>query len=571
MKKKINKKVVGIVTGGVAAVGMITAGVVLATKNTESVEEIVYKETEVRFGDLTVGVTEDSEVNIGTQTQTFDLDISALVSDSSSSSTSSAGAGFGGAGGMQMAGMPGGSMGGMQSGSLEMTFSFGSVGFSSQEQELEIEEVHVTVGQKVNVGDVLYTLTEESVSEIRTQLQEDITDTLAEYDTLKIEQQESRVDARQGYDTYVLNGKLAQVVYNETVAELQQKIDDAAETVNDKQVQINENLLELQELAAELTTAKKYLQEAEFAVEQGFSERYDNAFYYATYENAREDAEAFVEELEDEITSLEEENEKLLEEVAQATTKWNQAKRDYESGVLSAKQTMETSLYYASVASEWYDIQTAGLDTQLASVYEGYEDASAKLSEFDGYIVDHQVVSEYSGVVTEVSLSVGDGVSRNTGLITLYDEEQVTMAVSVLEDDLETIDTKGKVNISLTAYPDVIFAGVISEISDAEYDSSSGEVYYTITVTVQGDVSGLYEGMTGEVTFVTEESQQVIYVSKRAVFTEGEKSYVKLYDEEGNVVTKEVVTGFTDGVNIEIVEGLSEGDFVLIESKVTKS
>lgn len=564
MKKKINKKVAGIVTGGVAAVGMITVGVVFATKNTEPEEEIVYKETAVRFGDLTVGVTEDSEINIGTQTQTFDLDISALVSDSSSSSTSSSGAGMGGGsfgniGGMQMAGMP------------EMTFSFGSVGFSTQEQELEVEDVHVTVGQKVNVGDVLYTLTEESVSEIRTQLQEDITDTLAEYDSLKIEQQESRVEARQGYDSYVLNGKLAQVVYNETVAGLQEKIDEAAETVNEKQVQINENLLSLQELAAELATAKKYLQEAEFAVEQGFENRYDNAFYYTTYENAREEAQALVEEIEDEITSLEEENEKLLEEVAQATTKWNQAKRDYESGVLSAQQTMDTSLYYASVASEWYDIQTDGLDTQLASVYEGYEDASAKLAKFDGYIVNHQVVSEYSGVVTEVSLAAGDGVSRNTGLITLYDEEQVTMAVSVLEEDLETIDTEGKVNISLTAYPDVTFTGVISEISDAEYDSSSGDVYYTVTVTVQGDVSGFYEGMTGEVTFVTEESQQVIYVSKRAVFTEGEKSYVKLYDEEGNIMTKEVVTGFTDGVNIEIVEGLSEGDFVLIESKVTKS
>ena len=566
MSKKINKKVVGAVTGGVAAVGVITAGVIFATKNAEPEEEIVYKETMVGFGDLTVGVTEDSEVNIGTQTQTFDLDISALVSDSDSSS--SAGSSFSNAGGIQVGGMGGGSMGG---GMQEMTFSFGNFGFTSQEQELEVEDVHVTVGQKVEAGDVLYTLTQESVDEIRTQLKEDITDTLAEYDTLKIEQQESRVEAQQGYDSYVLSGKLAQVVYNETVAELQAKVDEAAEAVNEKQVQINENLLALGELAVELSTAKVYLEEAEFAVEQGFADRYNNAFYYTTYENAREEAQAFVDEIEDEIESLEEENEKLLEEVAQATTKWNQAQRDYESGVLSASQTMETSLYYASVASDWYDIQTAGLDSQLESVYEGYEDATAKLAEFDSYIVDNQVVSEYSGVVTEVSLAAGDGVSRNTGLITLYDEEQVTMAVSVLESDLESIDTEGKVNISLTAYPDVIYAGVISEVSDAEYDSDSGDVYYTITVTVQGDVSGLYEDMTGEVTFVTEESQQVIYVSKRAVYTEGDTSYVKLYDEAGNVVNKEVVTGFTDGVNIEIVEGLSEGDVVLIESKVTKS
>jgi len=278
MSKKINKKVVGAVTGGVAAAGMITAGIIFATKNTEPEEEIVYKETAVGFGDLTVGVTEDSEVNIGTQTQTFDLDISALVSDSDSSSTGSSASSFGSTGGIQGGGMGGGSMGGMQ----EMTFSFGNFSFSSQEQQLEVEEVHITVGQKIEAGDVLYTLTKESVDEIRTQLQEDIADTLAEYDTLKIEQQESRVEAQQGYDSYVLSGKLAQIVYNETVAQLQAKVDEAAEAVNEKQEQINENLLILQELAVELSTAKKYLQEAEFAVEQGFTDRYDNAFYYTT-------------------------------------------------------------------------------------------------------------------------------------------------------------------------------------------------------------------------------------------------------------------------------------------------
>ena len=34
---------------------------------------------------------------------------------------------------------------------------------------------------------------------------------------------------------------------------------------------------------------------------------------------------------------------------------------------------------------------------------------------------------------------------------------------------------------------------------------------------------------------------------------------------------KEVTTGFSDGVNVEIIEGLSEGDVVLIESKVSES
>ena len=162
-------------------------------------------------------------------------------------------------------------------------------------------------------------------------------------------------------------------------------------------------------------------------------------------------------------------------------------------------------------------------------------------------------------------------MTRNTSLVTLYDASDVTMEITVSEDDYKAIDQDGEVNITYTVYPDVVYNGVISEVSDAAYDSSSGEVYYTITVTVQGDVSGLYEGMTGDVTCVTKETKEVTYVSNRAIFRDGTRSYVKVRDENGSIVEKDVTTGFSDGVNVEITEGLSQGDTVLIESKVSES
>jgi HlyD family secretion protein len=193
-----------------------------------------------------------------------------------------------------------------------------------------------------------------------------------------------------------------------------------------------------------------------------------------------------------------------------------------------------------------------------------------KLEEFDSYIVDNQVLSEYSGVVTEVPLEVSDTIGQNTILLTLYDQDEVTMDISISEDDYKTVDIDGQVNISFTAYPDTIYNGEITEVSDATYDSSSGEIYYTLTVTVLGDVSGLYEGMTGDITLVTKETKEVTYVSNRAIFRDGTRSYVKVRDADSNIVEKDVVTGFSDGVNVEIVEGLSKGDIVLIESKVSE-
>lgn len=535
----------------IAILGIAAATGVLIWKNGQT-SEVTYRETTVEYGNLTVGITEDSTVNIGTVSQTFDLDISALVSsDSSSSSSTSQNDSMGGMG-MQM-------------------FSFGGDTYTSQSQEMVIDSVHITVGQEIQAGDVLYTLTEDSVEEIRTQLEEDVEDTLADYQALTVEQQQSYLTAKQGYDTYVTNGSLAELTYNKELQDLQDKVDEAADTLEGKQNQVNENLEKLVELQEELTSAKKDLKDAEAAVSENHDNRYNDPYYYTVYLSTRDMAQTIVDEIEEDIESLTDENETLLTEIGEATRSWNEACRNLESEKLTAQQTLETDQYYASVSSEWYSIQTTSLDNEKQSAYASYESAVKKLDEFNSYIVGNDVIAEYSGVVTEVPLEEGDGVARNTSLVTLYDASDVTMEITVSEDDYKAIDQDGEVNITYTAYPDVVYNGVISEVSDATYDSSSGEVYYTITVTVQGDVSGLYEGMTGDVTCVTKETKEVTYVSNRAIFRDGTRSYVKVRDENGNIVEKDVTTGFSDGVNVEITEGLSQGDTVLIESKVSES
>jgi HlyD family secretion protein len=535
----------------IAILGIAATIGVLIWKNGQT-SEVTYRETTVEYGNLTVGITEDSTVNIGTVSQTFDLDISALVSsDSSSSSSTSQNDSMGGMG-MQM-------------------FSFGGDTYTSQSQEMVIDSVHITVGQEIQAGDVLYTLTEDSVEEIRTQLEEDVEDTLADYQALTVEQQQSYLTAKQGYDTYVTNGSLAELTYNKELQDLQDKVDEAADTLEEKQNQVNENLEKLVELQEELTSAKKDLKDAEAAVSENHDNRYNDPYYYTVYLNTRDMAQTIVDEIEEDIESLTDENETLMTEIGEATRSWNEACGNLESEKLTAQQTLETDQYYASVSSEWYSIQTTSLDNEKQSAYASYESAVKKLDEFNSYIVGNDVIAEYSGVVTEVPLEEGDGVTRNTSLVTLYDASDVTMEITVSEDDYKAIDQDGEVNITYTAYPDVVYNGVISEVSDAAYDSSSGEVYYTITVTVQGDVSGLYEGMTGDVTCVTKETKEVTYVSNRAIFRDGTRSYVKVRDENGSIVEKDVTTGFSDGVNVEITEGLSQGDTVLIESKVSES
>lgn len=546
-----NKKLWIAVGSSAAAVLIILVVVMSVIYYQKTQDSTVYKETVVQYGNLMVGITEDSTVSIGTIEQTFDLDISALISKDSSSSDNSHTNSTTGGMGMMNFGM--------------------NANYQTKQQSIEIESVVVTAGSHVSAGDVLYTLKQEDVDEIRTQLEEDVEDTKATYEALQIEQQETQLQAKQGYDTYVTNGKLADIEYQADVADLEATLKEASDELDDISKEIDDNLEDIVDYQYRLKKARESLADAEAGVEDLYDDRLKEAYYYITFENAREDAKELVEEYEDKIEELEDKNQELVYEMQTKARSVSQAQRDLESGTLDAEQTKAVDIYYQSVASEWYDIQMTSLTAKLADAEYNYQSAENKLSQFNAEIVGNHLVAEYDGVITSVPLEAGDSITMNTTLITLYDQSEVTMEVTLSEEDKDTVINNQGIVIAFDAYADTLYEAELTDIGDATYDSSSKEVYYTVTITLKGDVSGLYEGMTGDVTFITNEAKEVTYVSNRAIFEEETEHYVKIRDEKGNIVKKTVETGFTDGTNTEIIEGLSEGDVVLIESKVKES
>ena len=93
---------------------------------------------------------------------------------------------------------------------------------------------------------------------------------------------------------------------------------------------------------------------------------------------------------------------------------------------------------------------------------------------------------------------------------------------------------------------------------------------YNVTAAFTGDITGIYTDMTGNVTFISRQVTDVLYVSNKAIQSDGTTSYVKVKDADGTIRMVDVETGFSDGVNVEITSGLTEGETVLIESQVTE-
>ena len=372
---------------------------------------------------------------------------------------------------------------------------------------LEVEEVYVSVGQQVKAGDALLKLTDESIEKYRKKLKEAVTEASADYNSAALSSAKEKVSASYSYNLSVAEGSVAQEEYEATISELQDAVDEAQEAVDESQALLT------------------YYQEM---IDSGMD---------------------LSESLADEQENYDKLYNKLKAAKSAYTTKSVEAEKKYKEAMLSYEN-----------ADSQYSADVTGVDVSVDTAQDTLTDAKEALSEFEIFVGD--------GTIMSVGYEAGDDLSTSTSIVTFADTDAVTMTVSVSEEDISEIAIGDEVMIELNAYEDQTFSGEVESI-DTSVSSGSSTVSYNVTVKINGDVDGIYTDMTGNVTFIEKQVADVVYVSNKAIINEGTASYVKVKDSDGTIEKKEVTTGFSDGVNVEITEGLSEGETVLIESQVT--
>jgi HlyD family secretion protein len=164
-----------------------------------------------------------------------------------------------------------------------------------------------------------------------------------------------------------------------------------------------------------------------------------------------------------------------------------------------------------------------------------------------------------------VGYDVDDYLVMSGVLISYATSDAMTISVDVSQEDVVTMKVGDSVDIVFSAYEDEQYEGIIQSITTTSTSRSSATVSYPVVISIQGDTSKLYSGMTADVTFVTDESKECVYISRKAIVEDNGKQYV--YKKSGDsYVLSPVETGFTNGANIEIVSGIEEGESYYIAS-----
>ena len=161
------------------------------------------------------------------------------------------------------------------------------------------------------------------------------------------------------------------------------------------------------------------------------------------------------------------------------------------------------------------------------------------------------------------SSTSSDTNTELTSAFSIASGDEMTLSVNVDEMDILSIETGQKATVTFDAIENKEYEGEITSI-DKNGTTSNGTTKYPVEITLTKEDS-MMSGMNASVTITTSEVSDALLVPAAAVTEEGNTSYV--YTEKdsktGELSGKtEVQTGDTDGTNIVITSGVSEGDTV---------
>lgn len=252
---------------------------------------------------------------------------------------------------------------------------------------------------------------------------------------------------------------------------------------------------------------------------------------------------------------------KNINDIDTAKVKLQKAENDVEKIKLQYLPMEKIPEAYAPV-----EIETKKLD--LANSNADLLDAQVNLQKAENSLQDTYLKSPIQGTVVQINGNLGEVISSSssdgTKAFAVVSEQKIKVVAKVLELDIAMVSRGQKTEVELEAFPDEVFTGSVSRIAFLPTTDSNGIVAYAVEIELDKMNDSLREGMTCVISFIIKEVNDVIILPNRAVRIVDGKQFVDIKKEDGEILSQEIKTGFTDGSYVEVKEGLQSGDIVLL-------
>jgi HlyD family secretion protein len=139
---------------------------------------------------------------------------------------------------------------------------------------------------------------------------------------------------------------------------------------------------------------------------------------------------------------------------------------------------------------------------------------------------------------------------------------QLTVKVDLAETDLPSVRVGQPVQITLDAVQGTTYVGTV-DVLDLVGTTTQGVVNYAATVVIGDANDAILPGMNATASIITQQRDNVLLIPNRAIKTAGQQR-LAMVQREGKGVDVPITLGLGNDLETEVVEGLHEGDVVLI-------
>lgn len=171
-----------------------------------------------------------------------------------------------------------------------------------------------------------------------------------------------------------------------------------------------------------------------------------------------------------------------------------------------------------------------------------------------------EVRSPFAGVVSARHVKRGNSVTVNQELFTITDLDPLIAYLHVPEREFNKLAVEQPAVVVADALPGQSFAATITRISPV-VDPATGT--FKVTVEVADNTGQLKPGMFGRVNVVYDRRAQVVVVPRSAIVDVDTEAAVFVV-EDGVARRREVKTGYSNGPNVEILEGLAGDEDIVV-------
>jgi HlyD family secretion protein len=253
-------------------------------------------------------------------------------------------------------------------------------------------------------------------------------------------------------------------------------------------------------------------------------------------------------------------------EVAEVTMK--KVKADWERQIELYKKALISKSEMDAIESSF---QEANLHYKIAMErLELLEKGRISMSNRN---IDSIIRSPNAGVILSQSVFLGDPIvpltnyQPGTELCSLADMESLRFKGTVDEIDVGKITAAMPAEVTIGALPDVKIPGQVTRIYPKAKKEGNATLFDIEIAITKDPAIVLRAGFSATASIRIRDRKQVLTLPERLVVFEDGKRFVEVPEGDGKGELKtrkvEVQTGLSDGLNIEILSGLKEGEKVV--------